>query len=1497
MMLTRFDQTNLVVRLALLAALLDAKGFRGEAWAQSITVDGRLGPAQTLAGPNYVVGAALGRQVGGNLFHSFGTFGLKGGETATFSGPASVGNVIGRVTGGSASSINGAIRSTIPAANLYLVNPAGVVFGPNASVDVGGSFHASSADYLRMRDGARFQAANPDASTLSAAPPEAFGFLSASPQPVTVNGSQLAVMPRNTLGMVGGPVTISGGLLYAPSGTVRVASAAGPGEVPVNPHAGPAPTIARSGRVQVSNASINVNGAFAGADGGSIYIRAGDLSVGAASIIEADNRAAKPGAVLSLHADRTVVISDRSTVRTASIGTEGAGHGPDISISTAAGGTVTLDSSGVVTSTSTRTGDGGSVAINTGALTLRNGAALVSLASDRANGGPISVTADSVLLDGADTSLVSLTTWPGPSGADGRPTVGGTGGSISLNSGTITVRNGASVQATTTGTGAGGAINAAAGSLLLDGSGAKLSSETNGAALISRITGAGLAGAGGSISLSGGTLTVQNNAAIQASTSSGGVGGSIRAALTGNATVTAGAQIQSNSTATGGGQAGDAGPVTLAAQDVTIRGGQVTSNAPGATQENAVAVNATGDLVLDARQPGSYAAISSAAAGKQSEGPVLVTAQNVTLFGNSFIGTAAPLSGVNGAVTVTAQGNLTLDGRGSNQEPTISRAVGSDVAGPSNARAVNVSATNITLLNAVISGPAADVGVTAKGALTLDQGSLIEALSPGGANASKIRVTAEDLTLAGGSRIVGEALSTGRAADILVNVPGVVSINGTGSQVSSLIISTSQGSGNAGNVMVNAGALTLLRGGLIASIARASGNAGEVALNVGGVLTIDGAGVGGVVDSVSSEAPRGSSGSAGTVRVNAGSISVLNGAYISSSSDGTGAGGSVLVSTPGALLLDSRDVVNGGGIVVEAFDARSGNAGTATVNAGSVVVQGGAEISTSTAGTGRGGGVTINAGALTISRGGQITSLTRGSGNAGEVALNVGGAVTIDGAGGSSTAVGSDALSGSSGSAGLIRVNAGDISVLNGGVITSSTHGLGAGGSVLVTTPGALLLDGRGGGIAAEATGAQSGDAGTIVINAGSVAVQGRATITSSTTGPGRGGDVTVNTPALTVSNAGSVASSTAASGNAGEITLNIAGPLLIDGAGRGSFANGVSSAAEAGSSGSAGSVRVNAGSLAVLDGGTITSSTAGTGRGGSVLVTSPGAVLLDGGRDTGTAIAASATGPQSGNAGPVTVNASTVTVQGGAQIASSTAGLGRGGDVTVNAASAIRLSSPGPQVSATAARTGDAGSVAVAAPQVFLRDGASISTAAQSANGGNITVGPGNLLYLQRSAITTSVGGALGNGGNIAIAPQLVVLDRSVIQANAVGGNGGSVSVQAEQLVSSFDSAITATSQRGVSGEILVAAQPLNLNGSLVVLASDLRAAAALLREGCAARGASPRSSLVVAGRGGQRQGLDATLPALYFVHRPVRDGGQPTLDASAAPERTSLSLSSPCG
>src|ERR1700722_4976561 len=355
-MLGRSGRKPLAGREPLLRRLLGAGiaavlGLAGsQAAAQHITVDGRLSPAQTLAGPNYAIGANLGQQKGGNLFQSFGAFGLSQGETATFSGPASVTNVIGRVTGGAVSSVNGTIQSTIPGATVYLINPAGVVFGPSGGVNVSGGFHASSADYLRMSDGSRFQATNPNASTLTVAPPAAFGFLSANPAPVTVTNSTLGPV-AGTLGIVGGPVTISGATLSAPGG-VRITSVAGMGEVPVAPRGGPPPTVTSYGAINVSGSTIAVNGATGT---GSIRVRGGAITI-SATTINADSQSSGPGGNITLRGDSGVAITKGSDVHAV---TKSAGQGGDVTVRAASGGQVLVDGASLVAVGGTSTGNGG----------------------------------------------------------------------------------------------------------------------------------------------------------------------------------------------------------------------------------------------------------------------------------------------------------------------------------------------------------------------------------------------------------------------------------------------------------------------------------------------------------------------------------------------------------------------------------------------------------------------------------------------------------------------------------------------------------------------------------------------------------------------------------------------------------------------------------------------------------------------------------------------------------------------------------------------------------------------------------------------------------------------------------------------------------------------------------------------------------------------------------------------------------------------------------
>jgi filamentous hemagglutinin family protein len=113
-----------------------------------ITLDGSLGPRGPLTGPNYRINADMGQIRGGNLFHSFSEFHVPTGGSATFSEPSTITNILSRVTGGQRFMIDGVLRSDIAGANLYLLNPSGIMFGSNASLDVSGSFHVSTADYL-----------------------------------------------------------------------------------------------------------------------------------------------------------------------------------------------------------------------------------------------------------------------------------------------------------------------------------------------------------------------------------------------------------------------------------------------------------------------------------------------------------------------------------------------------------------------------------------------------------------------------------------------------------------------------------------------------------------------------------------------------------------------------------------------------------------------------------------------------------------------------------------------------------------------------------------------------------------------------------------------------------------------------------------------------------------------------------------------------------------------------------------------------------------------------------------------------------------------------------------------------------------------------------------------------------------------------------------------------------------------------------------------------
>ena len=191
------------------------------AQAQSITAapDGTGTQIQEQGGQYDITG---GTTAGQNLFHSFGDFGLNSSETANFISPtADISNILGRVTGGNPSVINGLIQVTgAGSPNLFLMNPAGMVFGSDARLNLPGSFTATTATGIGF-EGEMFNAfgAN-NFSTLHLAP-TSFSFATATG--MILNEGQLAVPYGQNLWLVGGSV-LNLGTIAAPGGNITLAA-------------------------------------------------------------------------------------------------------------------------------------------------------------------------------------------------------------------------------------------------------------------------------------------------------------------------------------------------------------------------------------------------------------------------------------------------------------------------------------------------------------------------------------------------------------------------------------------------------------------------------------------------------------------------------------------------------------------------------------------------------------------------------------------------------------------------------------------------------------------------------------------------------------------------------------------------------------------------------------------------------------------------------------------------------------------------------------------------------------------------------------------------------------------------------------------------------------------------------------------------------------------------------------------------------------------------
>ncbi len=244
----------------------------------AVITDGSVGTASALEGPAYQITDTLGHQSGGNLFHSFNQFSLSAEESATFSGAESVNNIISRVTGGELSQIDGALNSSIPGADVYLFNPAGIHFGTTSTVNISGSLYLSTAHYLNFTDNTIFSTQELNSSLFSSASPQAFGFLS-SPQPLHFSPFEVVFNNGQTVHLSGGDLTLDNTYIAAPGGLIDLRSGASSGEFKLNEFSD---NVSQYGTLQISTQGTTLS--VLSNKAGSVYMKAKTINLQNADI-------------------------------------------------------------------------------------------------------------------------------------------------------------------------------------------------------------------------------------------------------------------------------------------------------------------------------------------------------------------------------------------------------------------------------------------------------------------------------------------------------------------------------------------------------------------------------------------------------------------------------------------------------------------------------------------------------------------------------------------------------------------------------------------------------------------------------------------------------------------------------------------------------------------------------------------------------------------------------------------------------------------------------------------------------------------------------------------------------------------------------------------------------------------------------------------------------------------------------------------------------------
>jgi filamentous hemagglutinin family protein len=1355
-----------------------------------------------------MIGHDLGTQSGTNLYHSFDKFNLNAEESATFTGPLDINNVFGRVTGGE-SFIDGQISSDMPNADIYLINPRGIMFGQNATLNVPGSFYASSADQIILKDGTTFSATNPqnDPPILSAEPFSAFGFLDDDTAPISITGGQFQA--GKTFALVGGEITIndaniSGGLgIEIESRNVAPITVTN-SEMKVE---GEGRIFFRGGELVVMNSRIQVDSESGNSrievdatemqltdsiirlypigesDAGSILIGMGHLN--SLNMERSEIRASLDGlgkaGEIQIKAANAITLTDNSNF---DVSSEGGGDAGSIVIETS---NLSLSTSSAifVDTIKGNSGDAGSLAIDTGSLSLTN-SKILGGTSGTGNAGSVQIkAANSITLE--DESLLNVSTF-------GEEIGSGDAGSIFIETGSLSLTKKSNIQAATAGTGNAGSVQIKAANgitlednslLIVDSAGEEIGSGNAGSLVIET----------GSLSLT--------NSIVGATTTGTGNAGNVQIKAANSITLeddsfldvsTLGEEIGSGD---GGSLAIETGSLSLTKSSV------IGATTTGTGNAGSVQIKAANSITLE-EESGLVVATESSGDG----GSLAIETGSLSLTKSSVIGATTTGTGNAGSVQIKAANSITLEEKSGLLVGTTSSGDGGSLA---------IETGSLSLTNSIVvsttygAGNAGDIQIQAND-ITLEDYSSLDVSTTESGDAGSLFIDTGSLSLTNSSAILATTDTTGNAGEIQIKAANNITLEDD----SFLFLKTS-GSGDGGSLDIETGSLSLTNSDIFVSTF-GPGKGGEIQIKAANSITLE--------DDSSLDVSTTESGDAGSLFIDTGSLSLTNSSAIRATTDTTGNAGEIQIKAANNITLEDDSLLfvktsgsgDGGSLDIEtgslsltnsdivAATWGTGNAGNIQIKAAnSITLEEDSFLNVATLGeeigSGDGGSLDIETGSLSLTNSG-IMAATLGTGNAGEVQIKAANSITLeDGSGLSVATFGS-------GDAGSIDIDTGRLSLTNSSAILATTDTTGNAGEVQIKAANSITLVSESGLIVGTFG---SGDAGSLAIETGSLSLTNSSVIGAATSGAGNAGEVQIKA--------------------ANSITLVSESGLIVNTLG----------------SGDAGSLAIETGSLSLTNSG-IVASTYGSGSAGKITITASEYIKIVG-ADTGIF---SASGSENfpnatGNAGTITIGkdpsvpAPTLTLTEGGEISTASWGAGVSGEIDINVKN-LEINQGG-KIDSSSQGTGSAGKIAITASEYIniVGEGSGIfSTSGDenfpdaTGNAGTITIGKKpsgetmpvpTLTVTENGQINASTFGA-GEGGEIDInVNNLEITQGGVINSSTKGaGAGGAITMTASENINIDGGRLLAnTLGTGQGGEIHIDTNNLELTqGGRIDSSSD---------------------------------------------------------------------------